>query len=245
MHKLKIACLILLAILLTAVGGLLPVAATRMQDKTTANEVRYEDIEALRLRLEEEVQGTTFREKIFLIMHGGAAEINDENTRIKEKEIIEAVNGALTPYMELFFGKSLDNDYFHYYPVMAYDESNPSRYFYYWYVTMSLDASSKDYISLILDDETGKLLAVDVTDPEMNIDEPYLQELQYALSALYLGDLDIAPGAQWPLSLENAQIYDAKGISVAAANYLLADTVYGEVNIEIGVRTDGFYICFA
>ena len=129
MHKLKIACLILLAILLTAVGGLLPVAATRMQDKTTANEVRYEDIEALRLRLEEEVQGTTFREKIFLIMHGGAAEINDENTRIKEKEIIEAVNGALTPYMELFFGKSLDNDYFHYYPVMAYDESNPSRYF--------------------------------------------------------------------------------------------------------------------
>ena len=82
MHKLKIACLILLAILLTAVGGLLPVAATRMQDITTANVVRYEDIEALRLRLEEEAPSMSYQEKIFLMMHGEAAEIRDESTQI-------------------------------------------------------------------------------------------------------------------------------------------------------------------
>lgn len=161
MHKLKIACLILLAILLTAVGGLLPVAATRMQDITTANVVRYEDIEALRLRLEEEAPSMSYQEKIFLMMHGEAAEIRDESTQIKEKEIIEAIYSALTPYMEIFFGKSLDNDYMQYAPVMAYDGADPSRHAYYWYVNMSLDASSKDYISLILDDETGKLLAID------------------------------------------------------------------------------------
>ena len=244
MHKLKIACLILLAILLTAVGGLLPVAATRMQDKTTANVVRYEDIEALRLRLEEEAPSMSYQEKIFLMMHGEAAEIRDESTQIKEKEIIEAIYSALTPYMEIFFGKSLDNDYMQYAPVMAYDGADPSRHAYYWYVNMSLDASSKDYISLILDDETGKLLAIDVTDGSMDIAEAYLQELQYALSATYLGELGLTPTAEWPVSLEASEKYDAKGISVAVVNYQFVDTFYGEVNIEVGVRTDGFYIIF-
>ena len=60
----------LLAILLTAVlligGSLLPVAATRFQDKTTTNVVQYENIEALQLRLEEEALSLTYQEKIFL-----------------------------------------------------------------------------------------------------------------------------------------------------------------------------------
>ena len=121
----------LLAILLTAVlligGSLLPVAATRFQDKTTTNVVQYENIEALQLRLEEEVLSMSYQEKIFLIMHGMGIEVNDENTKIKENDVIEATYAALMPYMEVFFGKSFDNDYIHYYPVMVYDERDPSR----------------------------------------------------------------------------------------------------------------------
>lgn len=244
MRKVKNALLLLLVALLLAVGCLLPMAAARLQDSQTANLVQYADIEALQLKLEEEVLSMTFLEKIFLTMHGMGVEINDENTRIKEKDVLNVTDKALTPYQEVFFGKSFDNDYIHYYPVMVYDESDPSRYYYYWYVTMSLDASYNDHVTVILDDETGKLLAIEMTDPEMYIDEPYLQELQYALSGIYLNELDITPVAEWPLSLESTEKYDAKGVSVVAANYQFVDTVYGEVNIEIGVRTNGFYIYF-
>lgn len=241
----------LLAILLTAVlligGSLLPVVATRFQDKTTTNVVQYENIEALQLRLEEEALSLTYLEKVFLIMHGEGLEITDEKTIIKENDVIEATHAALTPYMELFFGKPLDNDYIHYYPVMVYDGADPSRYAYYWYVTMSLDASYDDHVIVILDDETGKLLAVEMTDPEMDIAEPYLQELQYGLSTIYFSELGISPAAEWPLEIAPTAENEAMGISVVAANYQLIDTLYGEVrevNIEIGVRTNGFYIFF-
>ena len=243
MRKLKNALLTLLALVLVGAGGLLPMAVADVQDRTTANVVQYENIEALRLKLEEEVLSMTFQEKIFLIMHGMGVEVNDENTKIKEKDVVEAAYAALTPYMEAF-GKSFDNDYIHYYPVMAYDESDPSRHAYYWYVTMSLDEAYNDYVTMLLDDETGKLLAIDITDPQWNIDMENLWELRYALSKTYLNELGISPAAEWPLELDTTGAYDAKGISVVGVNYQFIDTLYGEVNIEIGVRTNGFYIFF-
>ena len=184
--------------------------AAHMQDAATANVVQYADIEALRLKLEEEVLSMTFLEKIFLIMHGMGVEVNDENTVIKENEVLKVLDKALMPYQELFFGKAFDND----------------------------------YITVILDDETGKLLAIDMTDPKFNIDESYLQELQYALSTIYFSELDISPVAEWPIEAVAANEKDAMGITTVAANYQFIDILYGEVNVEIGVRVDGFYIYF-
>ena len=245
MGKVKNLLAVLLTVLLLAGGSLLPAAAARFQDKATANVVRYENIEALQLRLEEEeVLSMTYQEKIFLIMHGEGLEVTDEKTIIKENDVLEATYAALTPYMELFFGKPLDNDYVHFYPVMVYDGADPSRYAYYWYVTMSLDASQDDQVIVVLDDETGKLLAIEVTDMEMDIAEPYLQELQSGLSTIYFSELGISPTAEWPLEMAATAENEARGISVVAANYQLIDTLYGEVNIEIGVRTNGFYIFF-
>lgn len=238
----KSVLLILLTVLLVTSGSLLPMAAAYIQDKTTTNLVQYESIEALQLKLEEESPGMTYQEKLFLMMNGMDVEVTDENTVIKEKEVMEAVYAAMTPYMELFFGKPFDNDYIYYYPAMIYDESDPSRNAYYWYVNISLDVSYHDYITVIIDDATGKLLAIDMTDPEWHIDDTYLQELQYGLSVTYLNDLGISPVAEWPLELEATEAYEARGISVVAANYQFVDTLYGEINIEIGVRTDGFYI---
>lgn len=244
MRKVRNAFLILLTVLLLVAGSLLPSAAAYFQDETITNAVQYESIEALKLKLEEEIPGMTYQEKIFLMMNGMGVEITDENTVIKEKEVMEAVYAAMTPYMELFFGKPFDNDYIYYYPVMLYDEGDPSRNAYYWYVNISLDVSYHDYITVILDDATGKLLAIDVTDPEWYIEDGYLQELQYSLAEIYFNELGISPVAEWPLELEATEAYEARGISVVASNYQFIDTLYGEINIEIGVRTDGFYIFF-
>lgn len=245
MRKVKNAMLILLTLLLTAAGGLLPMGIARVQDKTVANVVQYADIEALQLRLEEEALSMSYPEKMFLLMHGEGVEITEEKMRIKEEQIMEAIYGALTPYMELFLGGSIDNDYIEYYPVMVYDGEDPSHYACYWHVILSLDMSINDTVSLILDDETGKVLAVELIDTEMYIGEEYLPELQYALATAYFKELEMEPIAQWPLEAAAEKSYDAMGVSVVAVNYQFVDAVYGEVNVEIGVRTDGFYIYLA
>ena len=245
MGKLKSILVILLTAALLVGGSLLPTAATRIQDKTTMNMVQYENIEALQLRLEEEALSMTYPEKMFLMMHGSGMDITDEDTRIKDKNLMEAAYTAITPYMDLFLGGSFDNDYLEYYPVMVYDESDPSRYAYYWHVILSLDVSENDTVSVILDDETGKVIAIEMIDPGMALEVDYLQKLQDALAGIYLGDLGIEPVAQWPLALENADVYGdyaAMGMTVAAAQYQFADPIYGDILVQIGVRTDGFYI---
>lgn len=243
MRKLKNAAVILLTLLLLTAGSLLPTAAARWQDSKTTNVVQYENIEALQLKLEEEALSMSYQEKISLVTNGMGVEITDEKTRIKESEIMEATYAALAPYMELFLGASFDNDYIEYYPVMVYDESDPSRYAYYWHVVMSLDMSVKDSISVVLDDETGKALAMELIDPEMYIEEEYLQKLQYALAAAYFENLGIEPVAEWPLAVESANKNEEMDISLAATGYVFIDEARGvELNVQIGVRTDGFYI---
>lgn len=240
MGKVKTVLAVLLTALLLVGGSLLPAVATHFQDKSTANVVQYENIEALQLRLEEEALSMTYQEKMFLMMHGAGMDVTDEKTNIKEETVMEAAYAALMPYMDLFLGGSFDNDYIEYYPVMVYDESDPSRYAYYWHVVMSLDMSMNDSLSVILDDETGKILAIEMIDPALHIEYAYIPELQYTLAATYFKELEIEPIAQLPL--ESAENYDAMGMSVAAVNYQFVDAVYGEVNVEIGVRPDGFYI---
>ena len=245
MGRIKSILVILLTAALLVGGSLLPTAATRIQDKTTMNTVQYENIEALQLRLEEEALSMTYPEKMFLMMHGVGMDITDEDTRIKEKNLMEATYTAIAPYMDLFLGGSFDCDYLEYYPVMVYDESDPSHYAYYWHVILSLDVSENDTVSVILDDETGKVIAIEMIDPGMALELDYLQKLQDALAGIYLEDLGIEPVAQWPLALENADVYgdyEAMGMTVAAAQYQFVTARYGDILVQIGVRTDGFYI---
>lgn len=237
MGKVKNALVILCSLLLAAAGSLLPMAAARIQDNATTNVVEYENIQALQLKLEEEVLSMTYPEKMSLIMHGIGLEITDENTRIKESELLDVVNAALAPYTELFYGITLDNDYAYYYPVTVYDERDPSRNCCYWYVTLSLDSSMKDEFAIILDDETGKVLALEMKDPEMYIEEAYLPELQSALAGVYLLELNLMPVAEW--AMEKKEPYDTP---TAAHGYQFVDVIYGLINVEIGVHTNGFYI---
>ena len=245
MGKIKSILVVLLTVVLLIGGSLLPTAATRIQDKTAMNMVQYENIEALQLRLEEEALSMTYPEKMFLMMHGSGMDVTDEDTRIKEKHIMETTYTAIAPYMDLFLGGSFDNDYLEYYPVMVYDESNPSRYAYYWHVILSLDMSENDTVSVVLDDETGKVIAIEMIDPDMMLEPEYSQKLQYTLEEIYLGELGIFPDDQWPLALESADAYGdpaAMDMTVAATQYRFADPVYGDILVQIGVRTDGFYI---
>lgn len=242
MRKVKNGIVILFTVLLVLSAGLFPIAAARFRDQTTAGVVKYESIEALQLKLEEEAPGMTFVEKMFLLNNGVGMEITDEKTRIKEEEILETAYAAAAPYLELYFGDSLDNDFLHYNAAMVYDERDPTRFCYYWFVQLSLDISYNDTISMVLDDETGKLLAIEVTDPDFGIAEDYFEKLQYAISTAYLRELGMSPAAEWPMEIEAVAKDWNVAIPAVGTHYLFVDPLYGETSVEICVHSDGFYI---
>ena len=201
MRKVKNLIVILVTAVLVLAAGFVPMAAAQFQDQATTGVVKYESIEALSLKLEEEMPSMTFCEKMFLLTNGVGMEVTDENTRIKEENVLEASYAALAPYLEIYFGDNNDNDFLHYNAAMVYDEHDPTRYCYYWYVQLSLDVSYNDTISMVLDDETGKILAIEVTDPDFGIAEDYFGKLQYAVSTIYLSELGMSPVEEWPMEV--------------------------------------------
>ena len=249
MRKVKNALLILLAVLLLAAGGLLPMGAAYMQDKKTANVVQYADIEALQLKMEEEQPEMSMYEKLRLMMHGIGTEITSEMTRMNGAEILESMYAQLQPFAGMgILADDLSNDYLEYYPVMVYEESSPTVYNYYWEVQMSLDASQYDHIRAILDDETGKLLAIEVTDPKnMDIPAKALAELECSISQYYFENLGITPVDAVPVDAEavlDGYVNETleHGDSYFLMHYQCVDVLYGEVNIEVCVDSNGFYI---
>lgn len=237
MRKVKNACLILLAVLLVAAGGLLPMGAARIQDETTANVAQYADIEALQLKLEEE-KPVNFYQKLALIVNGSGSEVKPDMMRILKNEVLETAYAALQPYVEIY-GVSFADKGVEFYPTTVWDEIDPDTVNGYWHVYLPLKESKNGHVSVILDDETGKILAIELLDLAMDIPEEYLQGLLADVCAVYLNTLEITPVAEWPV--ETAE-WEDKGEKQIGAHFQFIDVHYGEANVEIRVHSDGFSI---
>ena len=110
---------------------------------------------------------------------------------------------------------------------------------------MSLDPSQYDSIRSVLDDETGKLLAIEVIDPDMDIPEKALAELSHVIGAYYAENLgltliDAVLRETTPDGYAKEILTDVEACYFMT--YLCADENYGEVSIEVGVDSHGFYI---
>ena len=220
--------------------------AAHMRDAATANVVQYADIEALKLKLEEEQPGMGVCEKLRLMMHGIGAEITSEMTEMTGAEILETMYAQLQPFADMgVLAKDLSNDYMEYYPSMCYEETAPTVCSYYWEV--SLDVSEYDSVRVVLDDKTGKLLAIEVIDPNMEIPEEALQELERLIRENYFTNLGLTPIDATPMeSVGKLKGYTegilADGGPCFLMSYLCVDESNDEINVEIGVDTHGFYI---
>jgi len=239
MGKLKNILLILLVLLVLILGSLLPMGAAKLQDKTISNVVQYGDLKALQLKLEEQDPKLSFQEKLSLVVHGIGGEVTEEVMRMSPGDVHEAAYAAFQPYADIY-GLPLDNDMLEFYPGMAYNENDPSVSSYFWSVHMSLDVSQNDTITMILDDETGKLLAVELIDLDMDIPAEALWEFQAAVSSVYFEALRAEPVSAWPVETESAVI--GEGVTQVATRYQFVDTLYGEVCVDICARNDGFVI---
>lgn len=247
MTKLKNFAVLLLAFLLVAAGGVLPLAVAYAQDHFTTGQVAYADIASLQLTLEEDKMALSMLQKLVLISNGVGVEVTSEVTKMDGKDILEMLYAQLDPYSSMGLFAEVDNDMLEFYPVMVYDEADPDLYNFYWYVSMSFDASEYDQLVAVLDDETGKLLALEYVDPDLYLDQKNMWEIQNAISAVYFENLELSPVDVMPVDSEGMLsetmgTVDGAGDSHVLMRYRLNDVEYGEVNVEICVHTSGFSI---
>lgn len=249
MTKLKNALILLLVVLLLAAGALLPTAVTWVQDTLTAGQVQYANVDSLQLTLEERRQSLDMVGKLNLILNGDIVEVTDKVTQMSEGDVIEAVYAGLQPYAGLgFIPLELDNDMLEFHPIMAYGDTDPDMYNFYWYVYLSFDGYADDTLTVILDDETGKILAMEFVNPYLDVaDMSY--EYVHIISDTYFKDLGITPADAVQIDTEGIvkESVDAVqnlGDSHAVMQFQIVDMLYGEFHIEICVHTNGFYISF-
>ena len=247
MTKVKNALAFLLVFLLAAVGAVIPVVTARVQDSLTAGQVQYADVDSLQLTLEERRQQLDMLEKMHLILSGTGVEVTSEVTKMNGAQMLEAMYAQMEPYSAFGLFVQPDNDYLEFYPVMVYNEADPQQYAFYWHVNMSFDAGEGDSLTVIMDDETGKLLALEYIDPSMQNPAKALWEFQDAIQAMYFGNLGLTPTEAMPVDTEGVlgdpmeSVTDA-GDSHVMMRYLLAGERYEGVSVEICVHTNGFYI---
>lgn len=247
MTKLKNFAVLLMAFLLVVAGGVLPLAVAFAQDHIAAGQVEYADVESLQLTLEEEKVALGMLQKMDLICNGIGVEVTSEVTNMNGKDILEIMYDQLLPYSQFGLFAELDNDFLEFYPVMVYDEADPDIYNFYWYVHMSFDVSENDYLTVVLDDETGKILALECINPESYTSPKVLWEFQEAIGAIYFSNLELDPVNVMPVDSEGIlsetmETVDGEGDSHAVMRYQFADVAYGAVNVEIWVHTNGFAI---
>lgn len=247
MTKLKNVSALLLVFLLAAVGAVIPVVTARVQDALTAGQVQYADVDSLQLTLEERRQQLHIQEKLQLITQGMGVEVTSEVTNMNGAQMLEAMYAQLEPYSAFGLFVQPDNDYLEFNPVMVYDETDPERYAFCWLVNMSFDAFEGDSLTVVLDDETGKLLAMEYIDPSMQNPEKALWELQEGIQATYFGELGLTPVEAMPVDTEGILMEPMESVNDAGDShmvmrYQLVDVQYGEINVEICVHTNGFYI---
>lgn len=247
MTKLKNALLLLLVALLIGAGAVLPTAVARVQSSLTEGTVEYTQMDSVKLTLKEEKEILDMLQKMNLVCNGMGVEVTSEVTRMNGKDILETMYTQLLPYSEYGLFVELDNDYLEFYPVMVYDEKDPDIYNFYWYVNVSFDVSEDDYLTVILDDDTGKILALEYVDPNMYIEKESLWEFQDGISAVYFENLGLTPVEAMPVDTEGTisetmGTVDGAGDSHVMVSYRFDGVNAGEVQVEIGVHTNGFGI---
>lgn len=248
MTKLKNGLVLLLVFLLVVLGAVLPGAVARVQDELTAGQMQYADVDSLQLKLEERSQALSMQEKLALIPNGVGVEVNSEVTDMKGAQVLETLYTQLESYADLgLLTHDLDNDLLEFSPVMVYDEADSKRYSFYWRVTTSFDGAEYDSLNVILDDETGTILAMEYVNPNLYIEAESLWEYQEILRKIYFGNLGLEPVDAMALDTEGIlgeameSVMDS-GDSYTVMRYQLIDVRYGEVNVEITVHSNGFII---
>ena len=234
MNRLKYVLVLLLAAVLILAGAALPRLVAASGDRNTLGSGGYAQMRAVEFELHKNIPSMG---KLAMMEHmHSAVEILPSKASMTEQEVAEACRSALEPYIEA----GLMEDYTPWQVgVQAYLVQSGTVNGIFWTVYMINDSQEQYEIEAAIDDETGKLLSVWVSDQKFRGSDLQAEYL-YILADLFFSGLDIREYGSF--ATDDLEKWEQE--RQTAIRYRFGDQVYGEVEVDICVQEYGFSVTY-
>lgn len=233
MAKLKYGVLFLLCAAIVITGAFLPRLVAGARDDATLGKAGYKMMQPVEFEIHRNIPSLG---KLAMMENlSGAVEIQTSRASMTEQEVRESCRTQLQPYI----GAGLMADYKEWQiTTRAHLVQNGQVSGILWTVSILNDAEGLYCINAVVDDETGALLRIDVSDQQFRGSELRTEYL-YTLSDLFFSGLGISGYADF--ETDDPTVF---GTSADALHYCFGDVVYGEVNVNMVVSEYGFCVDF-
>lgn len=157
MKKLKIPLLIIVSLGLLLVFALLPKLVSRVLDAHRGKTPSYSDMKSVELDLSTRGSGLSFPEKLALLAHASAVDMQADQMSMTEQEAQEVIIAHLTRMDSLGLVGAFEPATYSLVPKLMYDVFDASRNFTIWTVSF---VSPEVTLLMDVDDETGAVLCI-------------------------------------------------------------------------------------
>lgn len=238
MGKLKTGLILLLTLALLTAGACLPRIAAAVQDGRTMGAPATQQVRSVQLEIRTDPPAL---EKLAMFSkQDGVIEIPEGSAALSTAEAEELAYQALELYIEAGLIKPFETYTYDIRPLLAQVPDDPELTGVYWNVSIAEEMEGYCMATLAIDDETGKVLLIHFFSGDENEKEDR-KEMLALLGALYFESLGITNYVDFAVDdLEMAYI----GENSVGQRYRFGDVVYGEVNLDLYVCANGFYVEF-
>lgn len=159
MKKWIVPMLFLLTVLLLVSLAFLPALAGVWQDVGVEKEVSYRPLHSIAPYISEKGSGLGFSEKLTVFQQSDISAIVPALASMTQEQVRTAVEEGIRPFVDAGVIRSVENWDFHATAHIAISWQDARQYFLFWDVSLvEVTGNSKCFLSLRLDDETGKFL---------------------------------------------------------------------------------------
>lgn len=237
MRKFKATAAVLITVAVLIAGAYIPRLVAHFLDWQTAGKSTLNPIASIELHIRKEL--SPIRKLVMIGSCESLLPIRESKAGMTSKEVMDAVIQGLTPYLDtqlvVLYDEQVDMQ-----PYLVQVPGIPELQKVIWQVTISGNDSDFSYFDLLIDDESGNILAIDFTAE--NPKHPHTKDEVLVLFAdIFFSGLGIEDHWEFLVKdLESAYVGD----NAKAIRFRFEDPQYGEVNIDLFVHDYGFYIEF-
>lgn len=234
MHKIKSFFAVLLTVVVVAACAMLPTFVAGMQDNVQQDEITVGDVNEVKL----EVEKLNMFEKLFLFREGQSIIYKKEKTELINYDMETMVSEQLGPYVEAgLIPGDIDDLSMEATPMLYFYSGKTDLSHVFWNINFFSQEEPFYHLELYVDDETGKIIVInlycDVPIYDNNMYEKLQMFLEIYISNMedeleYVSDAEI---------VENANTE----VEVISAELRWGDLIYGELTLEFTFSPYSFY----
>lgn len=234
MHKIKSFFAVLLTVAVVAACAMLPTFVAGMQDNVQQDEITVGDVNEVKL----EVEKLNMFEKLFLFREGQSIIYKKEKTELINYDMETMVSEQLGPYVEAgLIPGDIDDLSMEATPMLYFYSGKTDLSHVFWNINFFSQEEPFYHLELYVDDETGKIIVINLYCDVPIYDNNMFEKLQMFLE-IYISnmedELEYVSDAE---IVENANTE----VEVISAELRWGDLIYGELTLEFAFSPYSFY----